>query len=345
MRPRIPLDHRSEIAQYMHEEVDQHALGNLEYLSTNARLAQKYGLHRNSIKDISFMLPEATRQYRLRQLRRQTRVGHHNGSDESMRAFLALELANEKYQNPQYLERLVDKVAKKYERFKRYSVDIKRYSVDIFERNAFMLLVGMYQEAHRVMRDCFDIVYHSPQDGDVLRQMFVDAFDELPFEHSYPNQHFPNRMRMQFFSVHVMQVIARLTSNNKHPPYGIIDFPLRRLSYLRGFLYRGGRVSCKKVKGTDVTSHRPRIVVHASRKTPRFLSGLQGLLAEQHILTTQSQRGLCVYDLKSMQRIASLELLAQSQHELLCEVLVELGCTLSKPVARNTAYPSCPSYE
>ncbi|MBS3098697.1 hypothetical protein J4462_00635 [Candidatus Pacearchaeota archaeon] len=278
-------------------------------VSTNAELSLDFGISETVVKKYLRDLSNSDRNYRT--------------------SVLQSESKPEGFNKKRSLQRLRDDLIKRIGEFggnvriplrmaikQSMGLALKPYELPVYLDNMYLFLLGMQQETCSAIRDCFEIVYDNVQDRKIIGGMIHKLFGEFPKDRAHPSKYIPHRRKLQFFSGHVGYIGMALTGDNSYPPYELLTSDERIQSYLQGFLYRGAKVSSKKVVSSEETSLRPRVDVRGMYKLD-LMKGVQRLVGNLGVNARGNSRGFAVYQIESLRRIINLNLLCKPQEEKL----------------------------
>ena len=210
---------------------------------------------------------------------------------------------------------------------------IKIYSLSTFMHKRFPAVVGLYQSQKSKIKNHLAFYYSDSRVRVFLDDLFFDVFGELPSNRPANLPRWPNKRRMMFCSNQVLHVVRTLTGNNSHPPYSILDSLEKTINYLRGFLYRAATVTynVRPMTSTQNERRKPRINVNASSEKLELLKKLKTLMAGLSIRARECTDGLYVVNVRSLNRVVSLELLSPYVGDRLESLLEEFRNYWSSP--------------
>ena len=310
---KISEEKRNEIILRVEGEIQAYQTGLANNLSKNSEIAESYGISGDSVKHILHSLSEEKRHYRTKILQHSPNPRKSKITMQKLREIFLSKIAESK--DRYYIPLATAFRLSKNLVSKRVS---KCYPIHLFESQPFLYLLGLFQESSVKLKTRFSTVYHDISEGKFIEELIYDLFGELPGDSKFPTKYLPTRKRIDFISEQVAYISTALTSDNMSPPYEILKSPRQKLSYLRGFLYRGAKVSSKTTKNGE--KKRPRIAVRGRNKTS-LIHRVGSLLEEFSIHTRQEDYGLAIYRVQSFQNLLELNLLSRQQRTKLETIL------------------------
>jgi len=189
--------------------------------------------------------------------------------------------------------------------------DIKAFGESTFKTGSFLFLLGMWQEAKRRFNNDLTLVCSGLSEGRFYEDMYLGAFDELPGNKPYSSHRMPRGRKIRFYSEQVIEVAKELTGDNTHPPDLLLDSSEKRITYLKGFLYRGAKVSYQSVrrKTAKVLLRWPRVSFNYSESKQNLMEGVYRLLDRFSIKLAKGARGFSVKSVPSLRKLLDLNLL------------------------------------
>ncbi|MEK6826223.1 MAG: hypothetical protein AABX08_03640 [Nanoarchaeota archaeon] len=207
-----------------------------------------------------------------------------------------------------------------------------------FSKDAFLFIIGLYQEAKLRMRGYLEMVYSNPSEGRFYNELFQNVFEELPSDRPRPTQKKPNRRRIIFNRDQVTEVVKYLTGNNEHPPYILLDSRTRMLLYLRGFLFRGLNVThSNDHSSTKIYSRkRPKAILRYPQEKSGLVHKIQKLLGENFdINSVDFENGFGIFDLASLKKLIDLNLVRYKVGKKLQELLKGMERCSNQPAPQG----------
>lgn len=206
------------------------------------------------------------------------------------------------------------------------------YAISTFMDQKFPFFIGLYQEATKGIKYPFQMVFKAGREIEYVLDVFQNLFGETP-RNKETRTHGNNRRRIRFHSKYINSVIDLLTDNGNNPPYQLLTSQIKKLEYLRGFMYRGACIAYGviTIKRSTTQRVRPQLLLHGENKLD-LLAKIQALLDEFTIKARNMKAGIGIFDMKSLRSVLQLNLLSPTNAETLSETLHRLE------VIRRTEY-------
>lgn len=203
---------------------------------------------------------------------------------------------------------------------------VRHFREGVFLKEAFLFVLGLYQEAKTKLTGRLAFVYSEPWEREFYENLFDDVFGYLPSDLPRPSKRNPLQRALMFSSKQVMEVIDKLTNSNTSAPHSLLCDQEKIVEYLRGFLHRSATVTYtqKTMESTKTQKKWPRVQLRAFTHKGNLGNDIVTLLGKLGIQANYNQGRLLIDNFGSLKSLIDFCLLRPSTKSKLENILNEV---------------------